>query len=90
MVCLSIALNSSPPCVFSFVSRSNGKLRVKLYARRHAALVQSNTPVAKAELISDMKSLFDAIPLLKLFLWLRSRFHAPRLNRREKSTAKEP
>ena len=41
--------------------------QLTFYARRHAALVQSNTPVAKPELISDKKSLFDTVPLLKLF-----------------------
>jgi hypothetical protein len=56
----------------SFPSSSlspTGELQLTFYARGRAALVQSNTRVAKPELISDKKSLFDTVPLLKLFLW---------------------
>jgi len=41
---------------------------------KNAALVPSNIRAAKAQLISDKKSLFDTVPLLNRFSWLRSRF----------------
>jgi hypothetical protein len=55
---------------------------------KNAALVPSNIRAAKAQLISDKKSLFDTVPLLNRFSWLRSRFEACRISRREKSMAK--
>jgi hypothetical protein len=64
-------------------------------ADRRVLPVQSNILATRAELTSDRtplfdnKSLFDIVPLLDPFLWLRSGFQACPLNRGEKSTAKE-
>jgi hypothetical protein len=68
---------------------------VKRRTDRYGSSVQSSILGAKVELISDKKfpfdnkSLFDTVPLPDPFSWLRSGFDACRLNRREKSTAKE-
>ena len=64
--------------------------RIDAHRRSSPVICSHSRTDFDKKFLSDNKSLFDTAPLLNPFSWLCSGFEACRLNRWEKSTAKEP
>jgi hypothetical protein len=70
--------------------KGTAMLEALVQADRHVPLDQTSIVAAKARLISDKKSLFDAVPLLVPLRGSGREFQRSRLNRGEKSAANKP